>query len=198
MDKALAIFDFDGTITSKDTFLYFLKHTHPGLPGIVNLLRVSPHLAAYAMGLISNDTAKRYLFSSFYKGMPAELFDEKAGSFLRHIDSFVKSKAMEKINWHRQQGHRVLVVSAGFDKILNHWCKKENIELLATCVEIESGLVTGNFGSKNCYGKEKLNRIKEHLDLNEYRHIYVYGDSRGDLEMMQIATHPNHDKRIFR
>ncbi|MEO6287366.1 MAG: HAD family hydrolase [Dyadobacter sp.] len=197
MDKDLAIFDFDGTITSKDTFLYFLKYTHPGLQGVVNILRVTPHLVAYGLGLISNETAKRHLFSSFYKGMAADHFNAQAGSFVNQIESFVKSKALEKINWHRQQGHRVLVVSAGFDNILIHWCKKENIELIATGVEVESGLLTGNFGSKNCYGIEKLNRIKAYLDPSEYRNIYVYGDSRGDLEMMQIATHPNHDKRIF-
>nr|WP_295929101.1 HAD-IB family hydrolase [uncultured Dyadobacter sp.] len=196
--KRLALFDFDGTISSKDSFLYFLRYTH-SLPQIAyNVLSVAPDLAGYALGFISNEAAKQKLFGAFYKGVPVSLFEQWSVGFLSEINSFIKPKALECLRKHQQQGDRVVVVSAGFDLILAHWCRQEQVELLATCVGVDNGVITGTFNGRNCYGGEKVERIKAHLNLSDYEDIYAYGDSAGDLEMMKISTRPHHDKRIFR
>jgi HAD superfamily hydrolase (TIGR01490 family) len=197
MRKSLALFDFDGTISSKDSFLYFLLFTHK-LPQIAaNVLRTSPSLVAYKLGFISNETAKQRLFKNFYGGVSKSEFDNWTANFLPHINSFVKQKALAQIQKHQQQGDRVIVVSAGFDLILQKWCDQQNIELLATRIAIDNDVITGYFASPNCYGAEKVNRVNSLLKLSEYENIYAYGDSRGDLEMIEIATHPAHSKKLF-
>ena len=64
---------------------------------------------------------------------------------------------------------------------------KHNLDLIATKLEIRNGTVTGKFLSKNCYGIEKAHRVQEQYNLNDYDHIYAYGDSRGDKELLGLA-----------
>ena len=54
--------------------------------------------------------------------------------------------------------------------------------------EIKNGKLTGKFSTKNCFGIEKVNRIKEKYNLSEYNVIYAYGNSSGDKEMLSIAN----------
>lgn len=198
MRKKLALFDFDGTISSKDSFLYFLRYTHSIPQGIFNVIRVFPQLLAYKLGRMSNEQAKQRLFASFYKGVKLEQFDAWARGFLPQINSFIKPKALAQLRQHQEQGDRVIIVSAGFDLILKYWCEQEGVELLATGIEVKDGIITGCFVGRNCYGPEKVNRINAHLTLSEYEEIYAYGDSRGDLEMIGISHRPLHLKGIFK
>ena len=68
------------------------------------------------------------------------------------------------------------------------------MRLLATLLETENGIVTGKLSGKNCYGPEKVARIKSEFRLEEYDNIYAYGDSSGDTEMLAIATKPYYRK----
>jgi HAD superfamily hydrolase (TIGR01490 family) len=154
---------------------------------------LSPMLVAYKLGLIPNYRAKQYMLSYFFKGMPEERFKEIAEDYsLRHIDTIVRPKAMERIAWHKAQGHRVVVVSASLECWLKPWCDENGLELLATRLEMKDGIVTGRLLTRNCYGPEKVNRIKERYNLDDYDTIYAYGDSRGDKEMLALADKPHY------
>ena len=106
---------------------------------------------------------------------------------LGHIDTILRPKAMKKIAWHKEQGHTVVVVSASIECWLKPWCDKNDLDLVATKIEIIDSLVTGRFLTKNCYGIEKANRVKESYNLSNYEYIYAYGDSRGDKELLELA-----------
>lgn len=128
------------------------------------------------------------MLSYFFKGMRAKEFLDVANEYsLNHIQKILRPKAMEKIQWHQGRGDKVVIVSASIEYWLRPWCENNNLELIATKLEIKNDIVTGNLLSKNCYGIEKVNRI--HLDyiLDDYETIYAYGDSRGDKEMLEIA-----------
>jgi HAD superfamily hydrolase (TIGR01490 family) len=145
-------------------------------------------LVAYKLKLIPNYKAKQTMLSWYFKGMSEEAFLEVANQYsLSHIDKIVRPKAMEKIAWHKAQGHQVVIVSASIDCWLRPWCERNSLELLATKLEIKNAVVTGKLLGKNCYGEEKVNRIKEIYDLNAYEYIYAYGDSKGDVEMLKLA-----------
>lgn len=185
----LALFDFDGTITKDDSLLKFIRFVMGGFRFIFGLVVLSPILVAYKLGLIPNHKAKQKMLSWFFKGMSKDAFFKVANEYaLLHIDKIVRPKAMEKIAWHKAQGHQVVVVSASIDCWLKPWCDKNNIDLIATRLEIEDGKLTGKFATKNCYGIEKVNRIKEKYNLEKYSVIYAYGDSSGDKEMLSIAN----------
>jgi HAD superfamily hydrolase (TIGR01490 family) len=191
-----AFFDFDGTITKKDSFIDFLKYTNSPFKFWFNFILLSPVLVLFKLRLISNERAKQIVLSMFFKGENIVDFKKKAYNYaVNQLPKTVKKNAMDKILWHKQQNHRVVVVSASLKCWLSPWCEQNEIELIATELEERDGFLTGKLATKNCFGKEKVKRIKEKYSLNENDIIYAYGDSVGDREMLQLATYPNY--RVF-
>ena len=185
----LALLDFDGTITTKDSLAGFIQYAVGNPFYYMGLFILSPMLLAYTLKLIPNYVAKERLMSHFFKGWDEIRFQKFAAQYsINHIDKIIRPKALEKIKWHQEQGHKVVVVSASMECWLKKWCEKYSIDLIATRLEIQDGKLTGKFATKNCYGVEKVKRIKDTYDLGQYNYIYAYGDSRGDKEMLSIAN----------
>ena len=184
----LALFDFDGTITTKDSLVDFIQFA-VGKPNYyTGLLKLSPLLTAYTLKLIPNHIAKEKLIAHFFKGWDSERFQELAEQYaLERIDAITKPDAVKKIEWHQKEGHRIVIVSASIECWLNAWCKNNHIELISTKLEVADGKLSGKFATKNCYGIEKANRVKEACNLENYDYIYAYGDSRGDRELLALA-----------
>lgn len=186
--KDLALFDFDGTITTDDSLLRFIRYVVGDTRFLLGLFALSPILVAYKLKLIPNYKAKQKMLSWFFKGYSEKVFKKVANEYsLKHIDTILRPKAIEKLNWHKIQGHKIVIVSASIECWLYPWCEKNGYDLLATKLEIEAGIVTGMLLTKNCYGQEKVNRIKESYNLSDFSTIYAYGDSRGDKEMLELA-----------
>lgn len=184
----LALFDFDGTITKDDSLLKFIRFVVGDVRFIIGLIVLSPILVAYKLKLIPNYKAKQKMLSWYFKGCSQQEFKKVANDYsLKHIDEILRPKAIEKLNWHKEQGHKIVIVSASIECWLHPWCEKNGFELLATKLEIKDDIVTGKLLSKNCYGIEKVNRIKQAYDLEKFEYIYAYGDSAGDKEMLELA-----------
>ena len=142
------------------------------------ILLLSPMLIIYKLKLIPNYKAKQWMFSYFFKGMNEQKFLKFAEEYsLNHINTILRPKAIEKIVWHKEQGHKVVVVSASIEYWVKPWCDKNDLDMIGTKIEIKNGIVTGKFLTKNCYGIEKVNRVQEAYNLSEYGYIYAYGDT---------------------
>jgi len=190
MNKEIAFFDFDGTITTKDSLLEFIKYAVKRSSYYLGILSLIPWGAAYKLKLIPNYRAKEKLITTFFKGWDADQFQQVAKQYsLEQIDKIIRPQAMEKISWHQKRGHTVVIVSASLEPWLNKWCQKHNIDLIATRLKFHRGKVTGRLAGKNCYGTEKVNRIRERYNLSEYSVVYAYGDSKGDRELLSLADH---------
>jgi len=190
----LALFDFDGTITTDDSLIKFIRFVLGDLKTLGGMVFLSPMLTAYKLKLIPNYRAKQIMLSYFFKGMDEQQFQKVAEEYsLKFIDSIIRQKAIERIKWHKEQGHTVVIVSASVECWLKGWCEKNNVELIGTKLEFKNNKFTGKFSTKNCYGIEKVNRIKQIYNLSDYRTIFAYGDSSGDKEMLAIA-----DKKYYK
>jgi len=184
----ISFFDFDGTITKEDSLIKFIRFTVGDMKTAWGMLLLSPMLITYKLKLIPNYKAKEWMLSYFFKGMKEQQFLKKAEEYsLKHIDTILRPKAMEKIAWHKDQGHKVVIVSASIELWLKPWCDKNDLGVIATKIEIQDGIVTGKLLTKNCYGIEKSNRVQEAYNLSEYEHIYAYGDTHGDKELLTLA-----------
>jgi HAD superfamily hydrolase (TIGR01490 family) len=185
----LVLFDFDGTITTDDSLIKFIRFVVGNTKFTIGMAVLSPMFIIYKLQLIPNYKAKQYMFSYFFKGMSEEKFMTVANEYsLKYIDTILRPKAMEKIVWHKKQGHKIVIVSASIECWLKPWCDKNKLELIATKLQIQDGIITGKFLTKNCYGIEKANRIQEQYNLNDYNYIYAYGDSNGDKELLELAN----------
>jgi phosphatidylglycerophosphatase C len=184
----LALFDFDGTITRRDSFIHFIIFATGFRRFLAGLFMLSPLLIIYKCNIISNAKAKENVLNFFFRGWSVDRFRKAAYSYSREKLSLITNKtAMDRINWHKQEGHKVVVVSASFESLLKDWCSEQNIDLIGTKIEIKNGKITGRFLSTNCYGIEKVKRIKESINLPDFEYIYAYGDSKGDREMLELA-----------
>lgn len=189
--KGLALFDFDGTITHKDAFLYFLKFSTKPHSLLVGLAILSPIIALYFAKIISNSRAKQKVFSWFFSGISIDDFKGMCDKFNSQIvPGMLKPEAMKKIRWHLENNHEVVVVTANFDLLLDKWCKENGLKLISTCLEVKNGKVTGRFSGLNCYGQEKVKRIREEFRIAEYQEVYAYGDTKGDMPMLKLAHFP--------
>ena len=64
--------------------------------------------------------------------------------------------------------------------------EENNLKLITSKLEIVNNKITGKFKTKNCFGIEKVNRIKEKINLENYDKIVVFGNGKGDYEMLQL------------
>jgi HAD superfamily hydrolase (TIGR01490 family) len=184
----LALFDFDGTLTTKDSLDEFLRYIVGRKKYFVYMFKFIPYFIFWKLRLMNNGVAKEHLFRIFFKGADEKLFKEKAINFsLKKLDPIINKDRMAILKKHQAEGDRVIIVSASMRCWLQPWCDKNNIELLSTQLEFKNGEFTGRFLTKNCHGKEKENRIKELLNLKDYETIYAYGDSSGDTQMLALA-----------
>lgn len=186
--KIIAAFDFDGTITHKDTLLEFLRFCVSPSRLVINTVSLLPLLTAYKLKLISNNTAKEKLFTRFFGDMPVSVFNDYCQQFARKIPLLVNPDAIKKLNFHLQNGHRVIIVSASIENWILPWAQKNGVhEVLATRVEVVNGRLTGKFLSPNCYGAEKVIRLKAAYPAIADYQVYAYGDSNGDKELLSLA-----------
>lgn len=190
-NRTLALFDFDGTITRKDSMFAFIRFVKGRYRFFRSMIRLLPLLIANRLGLISNSRAKEKMLAYFFKGMNYAEFKRYGERFCEEkLPQILKRAALDKINWHRSKHHRIIVVSASIEEWIRPWTDSMNLELLCTEMEVNDNRLTGKFSTPNCNGEEKLKRIKELIDLEDYSMIYAYGDTKGDEAMLSIATKP--------
>ena len=186
--NGIAFFDFDGTLTKSDTFFWFMYYAVGFKVFFYKSLLALPILLIYKLHIISNSRAKEKVFGIFFKGWKYDAFQQKARDYsLTVMPKDIRNEAHRKIRWHFEKNHDIVIVSASVEEWILPWAKAKGLKVLATKPEIVDGELTGKFAPPNCYGPEKANRIREAYDLELYDHVFAYGDSRGDREMIALA-----------
>jgi len=185
----LVFMDFDGTITKKDTFFAFIRFHKSHFPFYLGIFLLLPILIGYKLKLIPNWRAKELLFSYYFKGVNENELNIAGGNFTSEIlPKLIRNEAKEAIKTHKENRDEIIIVTASFPIWIKPWCDKYGLDLIATQYQLANGKLTGLIKGKNCYGKEKVKRIKQKFDLTKVNKIYAYGDSKADLEMLNIAN----------
>ena len=187
--QKIVVFDFDGTITRKDTFLEFIKFSRGHYRFYIMFLIFAPMLLAMKLNLYPNWKAKKKIFSHFYKNVKISQFNKWCSEFSFEIDKIVRLKALDAISKHKNKEDIVIIISASIENWIKPWAKNLGIELvLGTRIETnDNGLITGNFLTKNCYGEEKVKRLLEIYPTRNKYELIAYGDSKGDRELILYA-----------
>ena len=186
---ALALFDFDGTVTFRDSFAGFIRYAVGHRRFYLGIASLIPVFGGFLLGLIPAWRAKELMSIFFFNGLDACKFEELASKYSREeLPKIVRKIAQERIEWHKQQGDTVVIVSASMDIWLKDWCKAQQADLIATMLEVKDGRISGKFLTKICNGREKVRRIEERYNLSDFDCIYAYGDRPGDRPMLAIAN----------
>jgi phosphatidylglycerophosphatase C len=184
----LALFDFDGTITSVATYTAFLHVVASKRRKIAGGTLLLPHLLCYRAGVISEPAIRRVLSRAvFWRDDPARVGRLGEQFAKEALPGMMRPIALERIAWHKARGDRIVVVSASLDAYLIPWCRAHGIEVICTQLEIKNGRHTGRYVGGDCDGAEKARRIRERIALDDYGTIYAYGDREEDREMLELA-----------
>ncbi|MFT4847496.1 MAG: phosphatidylglycerophosphatase C [Parvicella sp.] len=193
MSKHLALFDFDGTLTKKDTFLEFIKYLHGQSGFLWGFLIHAPFLIAMKLKLYPNWKVKEKIICHFFKGIEKEELEKQAKRFCEEqLPKLMRKTGVQQLENHIKNGDKTYIVSASASLWIAPWCEKYALALISTELEIKNTYFTGKIAGKNCYGREKVDRITALEDLKKYKHIFAYGDSRGDKQMLEIADKPHY------
>lgn len=190
MSKSIAFFDFDGTITTKDTMLELVKFAKGKKVYLLGMLQLLPWLIGLKAGIINNTVVKERFLKKFFKGVDIKAFEKVCDAFVtQKLPQLIRPGALQKIEEFQLEGIPVVVVSASADNWIKGWCTQHNITCIGSCLDVKNGKLTGKLNGPNCHSAEKVNRIKALYHLADYDAIYCFGDTQGDKPMLQLATH---------
>jgi phosphatidylglycerophosphatase C len=189
LQKKVVAFDFDGTLTKKDTFIEFIRFYHGNLKAYLGFMLLAPLAILMKLKLLDNSYVKSLFFTFFFKGSKLSDFNNQCELFANEIQKILRGETMEKLKRHQSEGAEVIIISASIENWISPWLKMQNIKYLAgTKIEGKNGLITGNFSSNNCFGKEKVLRLLEIFPEREKYYLISYGDSSGDNELLASSN----------
>ena len=183
--KQVVAFDFDGTLTTRDTLLAFIHYAKGTRAFLWGFLRHAHLLVLMKLGFYPNWKAKQRAFSYFFKGMTLDVFDALCQQFAADNRHLLRPEGIQSVQQAQADGAEVLIVSASID----NWVQPffPSVKVVGTQIEVANGRLTGRFLTPNCYGEEKVRRILAlYPDRHEY-HLTAYGDSRGDKQLLAFA-----------
>lgn len=183
--REICAYDFDGTLTTQDTLLAFIRYAKGTRAFLWGFLCHIHLLILMKLHLYPNWKAKQRVFSYFFKGMEIEAFDNLCRQFAADNRHLLRSEGVRTMEQARAHGTEVLIVSASIDNWVQPYFPE--VTVIGTQIEVADGHLTGCFLTPNCYGREKVNRILAlYPDRSAYR-LTAYGDSQGDKELLAFA-----------
>jgi HAD superfamily hydrolase (TIGR01490 family) len=189
----VAAFDFDGTISRRDTLGPFLARVAGTVPFVATLLRRSPRVVAAMMNSSGRDTEKEAVITRLLGGRTAASVSAMGRAYADDLwaRQRFRPESLERLQWHRSQGHRIVIVSASLDSYLTPLAPRLGVDHVICCrLETDpAGLVTGRLLGGNVRGPEKANRLRAWLGGGSVE-LWAYGDSSGDDELLAMADHP--------
>jgi phosphatidylglycerophosphatase C len=195
--RPVVAFDFDGTLTTADSFTAFLAWRVARPRHLLGLLRLVPAALLYLRDR-DRGRIKAAAVHEFLCGVPRAALEAQAETFARAESArMFRPDALEAWRrWGAQGAFRVIVTAspettvAPFARILGA------DRLIGTRLAFDSeGRVAGVFDGANCRGPEKVRRLREAFG-DDLRLAAAYGDTAGDHEMLQIAEAKGY--RVFK
>jgi phosphatidylglycerophosphatase C len=189
--RAVAAFDFDGTITTSDSLRDFVRYTAGNCRWAVGGMRATPWLAGMLLGTCDRGAAKARFLQATIGGMTESELKQAAQRYVAHrLPTLIRPEMIARVQEHKQRGHRLVLVSASPLLYLDAWAAHTGFdEVLATELEFLNGRFSGRLATPNCWGPEKTRRLQQWFGDERPQVLYGYGDSRGDREMLALADH---------
>jgi phosphatidylglycerophosphatase C len=191
-EQVVAAFDFDKTVSTRDNVIPFLRAA-VGTPRLVwALVRTSPRLAAAVVDGRKRDAAKAALVRRTLTGYDGERLAGVASAFADDVIArHLRADVVDRVEWHRRQGHEVVLVSASLAPYLDVIGSRLGFDaVLATGLVVrDDGRLTGELAGPNVRAAEKVRRLDEWL-AGRPAFVWAYGDSSGDRELFARADQP--------
>jgi phosphatidylglycerophosphatase C len=189
--RPLVAFDFDGTLTWRDSFVAFLAwNAGPARYGL-GMASLAPAALAYAADH-DRGRLKAAMVTRFLAGRSRADLAAKA-------DAFAASQARRLFRpdaircwklWQKRQA-RLIIVTASPEILVAPFGRGLGAEMVigTRLAFSEADIATGALDGPNCRGAEKVKRLKAVFG-DDVRLEAAYGDSDGDREMLTLTDEP--------
>ena len=187
--RPLVAFDFDGTLTARDSFQAFLAwRSNP-----IQLASAAFHLSPSGLSYLQNQNRvalKAAMIRHFLKGISrAQLWTETRQFAAERSRSLLRPDAVACWKRWQARGARLIIVTASPEPLVAPFAHGLGAErVIGTRLDFDDqDCVTGALVGANCRGPEKVARLKAIYGQDMVLEA-AYGDSQGDREMLQMAS----------
>ena len=184
----IAAFDFDGTLTVRDSFTAFLRWRTGRLGWAAGLLRLLPAALVYA-ATRDRGRFKSKAIAVFLQGLDRETLAREAQDFAAsEALRLLRPDALSAWAAHGAGGVARVIVTASPEEIVAPFARRLGADaLIASRLQwTDQGRVGRGLAGANCRGAEKVRRLRQRfgpaLEVCD-----AYGDSAGDREMLAMA-----------
>lgn len=193
----VAAFDFDGTLTRRDTLLPYLWRGLGWPQFLLVLLLSGPWLTAFALRLMSNHRAKARLLQLSFRGRTEAAIAQWTAAFVHdHLPAQWQPDMLARLRRHQQLGHCCVIVSASPGIYLHKIGRELGMDgVICTELVAQDGVLTGRMATPNCHGDEKVRRLQAWLAERGFQKpvvLHAYGDSSGDLPLLNLADYAHY------
>ncbi|MFN4297398.1 MAG: HAD-IB family hydrolase [Brevundimonas sp.] len=189
--QPLVAFDFDGTMTVRDSFTDFLRWRVGAVGYLFGMARLTPAALSY-LRTKDRGAIKAAAVAEFLDGVDRKTLKGLAETFAGQAwDRLMRPDALACWNdWGARGAHRV-IVTASPEITVAPFARRLGAEaLLGTRLAFDhDDRITGAFAGENCRGGEKVTRLKAAYG-DDVHLTAAYGDTSGDTEMLAIADQP--------
>jgi phosphatidylglycerophosphatase C len=189
--RPLVAFDFDGTLTCRDSFREFLAWRSGPLAYGLGLATLTTEALAWTRHR-DRGRLKSAMVRQFLKGVTRGVMESSALAFAAvRSGALLRPDALRCWRQWQVRGARLIIVTASPEIIVAPFAHGLGAEtLIGTRLAFDAGdRLTGDLDGANCRGPEKVVRLREILG-DGVRLEAAYGDSDGDLDMLALADEP--------
>jgi phosphatidylglycerophosphatase C len=189
-ERVVVAFDFDGTLSTRDNFMPFLRLV-AGTPATGSAVTAGAlRCGVRGRRAWTRDDVKAEVVQRLFAGRSAAGIEVLARGFADDIvRSYLRAEMVEQADWHRTQGHELVIVSASLGSYLRPVAERLRFDaVLATELEVgPDGRFTGRFSGANVRGAEKARRLDAWIG-ERAAYVWAYGDSSGDRMLWARAN----------
>ncbi len=187
-EQPVVAFDFDGTLTTRDSFSSFLKWRAGRRGWLIGCLRLAPAALAYVFHR-DRGRIKAAAVRQFLKGVTRTRLEADARAFAeKYSRSLLRPDAV--LTWKRWRNEPVQlgIVTASPEIVVAPFARGLGADyLIGTTLAFDGqDRVIGGYTSPNCRGPEKVVRLKQAFGP-DFELRAAYGDTTGDREMIALA-----------
>jgi alcohol-forming fatty acyl-CoA reductase len=203
-----AFFDVDGTLTRTTTVepLLWYQRAH------LSRRLFAPWAALLALQIPQywlldkwNRSWFNVAFYRRYRGLPVEeVCRWHRETFAENLQRVIFPAALECLRRHREQGHRVILITGALDCVMQPLADFVGADdLIAMRLRAEDGVFTGELAGPAIAGEQKAALVRGYAQMHgiDLAQSFAYADSKSDtpmLECMGYAVAVRPDRRLRR
>ena len=188
--KALALFDFDGTLCLTDSFTQFIFYTLSKQHIFRQGVKILPWIQGYYLNLYPAHAMRAKLYNQMFSQQSLQDIQNLAWEYSHQLLEHLNPVLLAQLKQHQTLGHEVVIVSASLDLYLQPIAQHLNVDLICTQTEKQQDKLTGQYVSPDCSGLQKKKRVLADYRMTDYASVYAYGNSHEDIEMLSLAHYP--------